>query len=98
VPFAFWTGYLPGLAIVGAILFGLYAIARTLARRRLFADGDARLVSVVASTFVSQNTSIHVIKAGERYLLVGGGAGQVRTLGELAPAEVEAWREAQRRA
>lgn len=98
MPFAFWTSYLPGLAIVGVVLFGLYAAARALARRRLFASGGARLVSVVTSTFVSQNVAIHVIKAGGRYLLVGCAAAQVRTLGELVPAEVEAWLAEQSRA
>lgn len=98
MPFAFWTGYLPGLAIVGALLFGLYVLARNLARRRLFAGGGAQLVSVVTSTFVAQNVAIHVIKAGGRYLLVGCAAAQMRTLAELAPAEVEAWLAEQRRA
>lgn len=94
----FWGQYLLALAVVGLMLFGLYAIVRGLTRGRLLAANEKRLVGVVDSALVSQNTSVHVVKAGSRYLLVGGGSGHLAALGELSPDEVEAWLAEQRRA
>jgi len=94
----FWAQYLFALGVVGLMLFGLYAVVRGLTRGRLLAVNDKRLVGVVDTVIVSQNTSIHVVKAGSTYLLVGGGAGRLSPLGELPADEVEAWLAEQRRA
>jgi flagellar biogenesis protein FliO len=93
----FWGQYLLALAVVALMLFGLYAIVRGLTRGRLLAANEKRLIGVVDSALVSQNTSVHVVKAGSRYLLVGGGSGHLAALGELSGDEVEAWLEEQRR-
>ena len=94
----FWAQYLFALVVVGLMLFGLYAVVRGLTRGRLLAANDGRLVGVVDTAVVSQNTSIHVVKAGSKYLLVGGGGGRLSALGELPAEEVEAWLGDQRRA
>lgn len=93
----FWAQYLGALAIVGVMLLGLYAIIRGLTRGRLLAANEKRLVGVIDSAIVSQNTNVHVIKAGSKYLLVGGGSGHLAPLGELSAEEVEAWLDEQRR-
>jgi flagellar biogenesis protein FliO len=93
----FWVKYILLLVVVGLMLFGLYAILRGLSRGRLLATTDPRLISVVESIFVSQNTTLHVVKIGSQYLLVGGGVGHLATLGELPAEDVETWIADQRR-
>ena len=88
--------YILALFVVALMLFGLYTVVRTLGRGRLVASTDKRLVTVVESTFLAQNTTLHVVKAGDRYYMLGGGAGHVNTLAELPPEQVEPWLREQR--
>lgn len=92
----FLFSYVLALVVVGLMLFGLYAVVRGVSRGRTLGSPERRIVRVVASAYVSQNTTIHVVKAGSKYLLVGGGAGQLRPLGEIPAEEVEAWSASQR--
>jgi len=93
----FWLQYLVALAVVALMLGGLYAVVRGLARGRLIASADRRLVSVLESTVLSQHAALHVVKAGGKYLLIGASnGGGVTTLGELPAEEVEAWLAQQR--
>ena len=92
----FWVNYFLALLIVALMLSGLYIIVRGLARGRIFASAGRRLVTVIESTALSQHVNVHVVKVGERYLLVGGANGSVSTLAELSADEVEAWLAAQR--
>lgn len=78
------------------MLGGLYAIVRGLARGRVLASADRRLVTVIESTMLSQHGAVHVIKAGSTYLLVGVSNGHVSTLRELPAEEVDAWLATQR--
>ncbi len=94
----FWGQYVLVLAIVGLMLLGLYAIVRGLTRGRILSAGGKRLVGVVDSIALSQNTTLHVVKAGSKYLILGGGSGHVSTLGEIPSEDVEAWIAEQRRA
>jgi flagellar biogenesis protein FliO len=88
---SFWVNYFLALTIVALMLGGLYIIVRGLARGRVFASADRRMVTVLESTMLSQHSSVHVVKVGGRYMLVGGGNGQVSMLAELPADEVEAW-------
>lgn len=92
----FWLNYILALLVVGLMLGGLYAVVRGLARGRLLTSTQRRLVTVLETTMLSQHGSVHVVKVGKRYLLVGGGQGHVQTLAELPPEEVEAWLAEQR--
>jgi flagellar biogenesis protein FliO len=92
----FWVQYLFALLVVALMLGGLYAVVRGLARGRLIASSERRLVTVLESTPLSQHAALHVVKVGGRYYLIGGGNGQVGTLTELDPAEVETWLQTQR--
>ncbi len=88
--------YLFALIVVGLMLFGLYTVVRALGRGRLVASADKRLVTVVESTFLAQNTTLHVVKVGNKFYLLGGGSGHVSTLAEVAAEEVEPWLNQQR--
>ena len=88
---SFWVNYFLALTIVALMLAGLYIIVRGLARGRVFASANRRMVTVLESTMLSQHASMHVVKVGARYLLIGGSNGAISTLSELSPEEVEAW-------
>ena len=92
----FWLQYVVRILVVALMLGGLYAVVRGLARGRLIASSERRLVTVLESTPLAQHSAVHVIKVGNRYYLIGGSNGAVNTLTELDPAEVEAWLENQR--
>jgi flagellar biogenesis protein FliO len=88
---SFWINYFLALTIVALMLAGLYIIVRSLARGRVFASANRRMVTVLESTMLSQHSSVHVLKVGERYMLVGGSNGNVSMLAELPGNDVEAW-------
>lgn len=88
--------YILALLVVALMLFGLYTVVRALGRGRLVTSTDRRLVTVIESTFLAQNTTLHVVKAGERYYLIGGGSGHVNTLAEVPSEQVEPWLRDQR--
>jgi flagellar biogenesis protein FliO len=87
----FWLNYFLALTIVALMLGGLYIIVRSLARGRVFALANRRMVTVLESTALSQHASVHVVKVGQRYLLVGGSNGNVSMLAELPNDDVDAW-------
>lgn len=88
--------YVFALLVVALMLFGLYTVVRALGRGRLVASADRRLVSVIESTFLAQNTALHVVKVAERYYLIGGGSGHVNTLAEVPAEQVDPWLREQR--
>jgi flagellar biogenesis protein FliO len=88
--------YVFALLVVALMLFGLYTIVRALGRGRLVASADRRLVSVIESTFLAQNTALHVVKVADRYYLIGGGSGHVSTLAEVPAEQVDPWLRDQR--
>ena len=71
-------------------------VVRGLARGRILASTNRRLVTVLESTPLSQHSALHVIKVGTRYYLIGGGQGHVSSITELPAEEVEGWLETQR--
>lgn len=84
-------------ALIGLLLVGLTYGVRLLARGRLVVASNRRLVTVVESTFLAQNVTVHVIKVGEKYFLVGGGSAGVTKIDEV-PAEMAGpWIEDQKR-
>lgn len=94
MPFA--AQYVLALLVVALMLFGLYTVVRALGRGRLVASADRRLVTIVESTFLAQNTTLHVVKVAERFYLIGGGSGHVNTLAEVPAEQVEPWMREQR--
>lgn len=96
MPSGFFGHYLLALLVVTLMLGGLYIIVRALGRGRLIASASKRIVSVIESTYVSQHTTLHVVKVAHQYYLIGGGNGQVQTLAEIPAEHVEPWLDEQR--
>jgi flagellar biogenesis protein FliO len=95
----FWLNYFLALFVIGLMLLGLWVLVRGLSRGRIFASASRRMVTVLESTMLAQHVSVHVVKVGERYLLLGGGNnGTLAMLAELPPEEVDAWLKLQREA
>ena len=74
-----------------------YAV-RVLNRGRIVASSGKRLVTVVESTFLAQNVTVHVVKVGDRYYLVGGGSAGVTRIADVERDAVEPYIESQRMA
>jgi flagellar biogenesis protein FliO len=85
-------------AVVALLLVGLTYLVRSLNRGRLIAATGRRLVTVVESTVLAQNVSVHVIKVGDRYYLVGGGSAGVTHIADVPPDVVDPYIETQRKA
>ena len=82
MPPSFWAAYGIKLAIVAALLAGLYALGRFL--RRLPAR---RCVEVLDARGLSAQPALYVVRAGARYFLVGTGSSGVCKIAELAPSD-----------
>jgi flagellar protein FliO/FliZ len=74
-----------GLAIVLGVVYGLYWLLRSTARGRR-AGGDGR-VQVVATVPLAANRSLHLVQAGDEYLLVGAGESGVTPIRAYSAAE-----------
>ncbi len=90
--------YVYALAVVGVILLGMVYAVRFLNRSRIVASSGKRLITIVESTFLAQNTTLHVVKVADRYYLVGGGMGHLSLVGEVPADAVDPWLEQQRAA
>ncbi|HWT07142.1 MAG TPA: flagellar biosynthetic protein FliO [Xanthomonadales bacterium] len=89
---------LSAFAVIALLLVGLTYGARTLNRGRLVAATGKRLVTVVESTVLAQNTSVHVVKVGDRYYLIGGGSAGVTHIADVPSDAVDPYIETQRKA
>jgi flagellar biogenesis protein FliO len=89
MPWSFWTNYVLALATVAVVLAGLFVLTRRLARARVLASTERRLVTVLESTMLAQHASVHVVRVGGRYLFVGVGNAALSTLLELSRDEIE---------
>ena len=85
-------------AVVALLLVGLTYVVRSLNRGRIVAATGRRLVTVVESTFLAQNVTLHVVKVGDRYYLVGGGSAGVTHIADVSPDVVDPYIETQRKA
>ena len=80
---AFAVHYAVALAAVGLMLVGLQTAARVYARRRFTTANANRHVVVLESTALTQQTALHVVRAGSRTYLVGSAQASVTLLAEL---------------
>jgi flagellar biogenesis protein FliO len=84
-------------ALIGLILVAMIYVGRAVQRGRVVAgSGGRRLVSTIESTALAQNVTVHVVRVGDKYFLVGGGSAGVNLLSELPANEIEPYIEAQR--
>jgi flagellar biogenesis protein FliO len=84
-------------ALVALLLVGLTYVVRALARGRLIVAANRKLVTVVESTFVAQNVTLHVIKVANRYYLVGGGSAGITKIDEVPADIAQTWMDEQKR-
>ncbi|MBV8150436.1 MAG: flagellar biosynthetic protein FliO [Candidatus Eremiobacteraeota bacterium] len=91
-----WLRAISGLALIALMLLGLYWAVRVLAQGRLLSLGRTKLVTVIDSTFLAQNSSIHVVRIADRYFLVGASSGHVTLISELGAEEIEPFLEERR--
>jgi flagellar biogenesis protein FliO len=91
-----WIRAITALALAALLLYGMFWVLRLLSQGRLLALGRSRLAVVIESTFLSQNTAVHVVKVAQRYYLVGASNGHVALITELPASELEPYVEAQR--
>jgi flagellar biogenesis protein FliO len=85
-------------ALVALLLLALTYVVRSLARGRLLVATERRLVTVVESTLLAQNVTVHVLKIADKYYLVGGGAGGVSLIDEVPATVVDPWMDGHKRA
>jgi flagellar biogenesis protein FliO len=84
-------------ALIALVLVGMMYVGRAIQRGRVVAgSGGRRLVSTIESTALAQNVTVHIVRVGEKYFLVGGGSAGVNLLSELPASEIEPYIEAQR--
>jgi flagellar protein FliO/FliZ len=84
------------LVLVTLLLVGMAYVARAIQRGRVVVGTGKRLISTIESSILAQNVTVHVVKVGGKYYLVGGGSAGVALLAELPPEEVEPYIETQR--
>ena len=82
------NSYFVGLATVAAVLAAFYATVRFCTRARL--QSRRRLIAVVVTAPVAQNTILQIVRIGERYYALGGGLGRLTLLCELPAPEITA--------
>ena len=80
------------------LLVGLTYVVRMLNRSRIVAATGRRLVTVVESTALAQNMTVHVVKVGDRYYLIGGGSAGVTHIADVPSDVVDPYIETQRKA
>jgi flagellar biogenesis protein FliO len=84
-------------ALIALMLVAMTYAVRLLARGRLVVAANRKLVTVVESTFLAQNVTVHVLKIGDKYFLVGGGTAGVTKIDEIPADLVGPWLEDQTR-
>jgi flagellar biogenesis protein FliO len=83
----FWAAYGLRLAVAALVLAVLYVVARSLRSLRLHGATN-RCVVVVETTMLSPQAALHLLRVGERYLLVGSASTGISVLAELEPSDI----------
>ena len=81
--------YTFALALVAIVLAALAFAAQWLKRATGFARGGAQFVCVVESAMLSPRASVHVVRVGQRFILVGATDTSVNALIELEGASFD---------
>jgi flagellar protein FliO/FliZ len=59
-----------GLAIVVAVIYGVYWLLKTYGKSKREAGSDGRM-AVIATTALAQNRAVHLLRVGDELILVG---------------------------
>ena len=84
--------FVAAFAVIGLVLFAFTMLSRQGARAGSFLRRD-RLIEVIETTPLARTSSLHVVKIGESYLVIGRTEGGMSVLKEI-PDEVVARRTA----
>ncbi len=84
-------------ALVALLLFALTYVVRALSRGRLIVAANRKLVTVVESTFLAQNVTLHVVKVGDRFYLLGGGSAGLTKIDDVPAELAQVWLDEQKR-
>jgi flagellar biogenesis protein FliO len=84
-------------ALVALLLAAMTYAVRMLSRGRLLVAANRKLVTVVESTCVAQNVTLHVVKVGERFYLVGGGSAGITKIDDVPAELAQTWLDEQKR-
>jgi flagellar biogenesis protein FliO len=85
-------------ALIALLLVAMMYVGRAIQRGRIVGSVGRRLVSTIESTALAQNVTVHVVRVGDKYFLVGGGTAGVALLAELPAEDIEPYIESQRAA
>ena len=78
-----WTNYLLTLATVALVLAALGLLARRVRHMRTAGKLREDRVAVIESAMLSQHASLHVVRVGQRYVLIGTADATVTFLCEI---------------
>jgi flagellar biogenesis protein FliO len=84
-------------ALVALLLAAMTYAVRMLSRGRLLVAANRKLVTDVESTCVAQNVTLHVVKVGERFYLVGGGSAGITKIDDVPAELAQTWLDEQKR-
>ena len=83
---SFWAAYAFKLAILAMAMAALYVLAHRLRNTRWWRRSPGGSLRVLESAMLAPHATIHLVRAGNRYLLLGVGAG---ILAEISPDELD---------
>jgi len=89
--YAFAVRMLGAFAVIALVLFALQFVARAGLAQRLTASRGRRLINVLETTFLPNAASLHVVKMGDKYVVIGRSGSTIANLCELPPESVEVW-------
>jgi flagellar biogenesis protein FliO len=79
-------------AVVALVLAAVHFATRGLARVRSRASAGGRLVTVLETTILPGAASLHVVRIGDRYALIGRSGSTLAALGDVSSESIDRWR------
>ncbi len=79
-------------AVVALVLAAVHIATRGLARVRARAGAGGRLVTVLETTLLPGAASLHVVRIGDRYALIGRSGSHIAALGDVPIESIDRWR------
>ncbi len=84
----FVVRYAAAVGLMAGLLVCLYGVARFVARAKQCAPGKPGLARVMASIPLPSAPAIHVVRMGERYVVIATSNASVALIGELPETEI----------
>jgi flagellar biosynthetic protein FliO len=78
-----------GLAIVVVVIVVLYAIVRRVHRGRMPGSSGSHTITVLDTVGIGAQRSLHLVRVGDRVVLIGATDHAITALQELTPEEAE---------